>query len=146
MSPLLVRPAVIAVAATVVLLEGCGGSGSSPAGGPAPTSAPSTTGHSLEGLADGVCGVARQARAGDPAAARALFVGRVHEDLHQLADELSEMDRAVAARVLEAKQRVEDDLDRPVAPPDLGSDADELVAATGEGLRRLGLAVEECER
>ena len=140
MSGPLVRPALVAVAAAAVLLEGCAG------GDPAPTSTPRPTGHSLEGLADGVCGVALQARAGQRAAAREQFVGRVHEDLHQLADELSEIDRAAAARVLEAKQRVEDDLDRPADPPDLGGDADELVAATGEGLRRLGMAAGECRR
>ena len=140
MSGPLVRPALVAVAATVVLLEGCGG------GDPGPASTPRPTGHTLEGLAEGVCGVAREARAGERAAARQHFVGRVHEDLHQLADELTDIDRAAAARVLEAKQRVEDDLDRPADPPDLGRDADELVAATGEGLRRLGLVAEECER
>ncbi|HVF33277.1 MAG TPA: hypothetical protein VM933_09600 [Acidimicrobiales bacterium] len=57
-----------------------------------------------------VCRAASLAGAGSVAAARAAF-DDVHVGLHDLAAAAGEADRAVAARLLEAKQRVEADLD-----------------------------------
>lgn len=56
-----------------------------------------------------VCRAADQARRGATASARRTF-DDVHVGLHDLAAAAEQEDRAVAARLLEAKQRVEADL------------------------------------
>lgn len=58
------------------------------------------------GLHTAVCRAAREAEAGDVAAAQRTF-DDVHVGLHDLAAAAGQEDRAVAARLLEAKQRVE---------------------------------------
>ncbi len=50
-------------------------------------------------------------RTGDPAAAAASFTRRIHTPLHELAANAETVDRAATARLLEAKQRVEADLE-----------------------------------
>jgi uncharacterized protein (DUF4415 family) len=57
-----------------------------------------------------VCRAADQADAGEVSTAQATF-DDVHVGLHDLAAAAEEQDRAVAARLLEAKQRVEVRLD-----------------------------------
>lgn len=53
-------------------------------------------------------GLCRTADVADrPDEARAAFFDSVHQPLHELADETATRDRAVAAELLEAKQRVE---------------------------------------
>ena len=146
MSALPLRPALAAALAATLPLGACGGrSGSDQVVGSASTTAPAPTPDAPPaGLDRAVCEVARQARAGDVAAARTTFAGPVHDDLHRLADELSQADRAVAARLLEAKQRVEAGLESAPGAPDLAASTDELVRATGDGLRSLGRTAEEC--
>lgn len=58
-------------------------------------------------LADAVCEAAREARGGDADSARVVFFDDAHQPLHELAAQASEIDRAAAARLHEAKQAVE---------------------------------------
>ena len=55
----------------------------------------------------GLCSAADQIRDGSALDARATFFNRSHGELHRLAAELAEKDRAVAARLLTQKQAVE---------------------------------------
>ena len=55
----------------------------------------------------GLCSAAAQIRTGSALEARATFLNRSHGDLHLLAADLAEKDRAVAARLLTQKQAVE---------------------------------------
>lgn len=60
---------------------------------------------------DGVCQALKDTRAGRSAAARQAFVDRAHVPLHNLAAATARRDRQAAARLLEAKQRVEQDFE-----------------------------------
>ena len=62
---------------------------------------------SLEIAFQGLCQARSVAEAGDVQGASAVFQSRAHAELHTLADRLSGTDREAAARLLEAKQRVE---------------------------------------
>lgn len=55
----------------------------------------------------GLCESRAVAEAGDVQGASDVFQARAHAELHALADRLSSTDREAAARLLEAKQRVE---------------------------------------
>ena len=55
----------------------------------------------------GLCSAASTIRTGSALDARATFFNRAHGDLHVLAAELAEKDRAIAARLLTQKQAVE---------------------------------------
>jgi hypothetical protein len=54
-----------------------------------------------------LCGAEEAALAGNLPEARRLFFDRSHAYLHELADRVAKGDRAVAASLLEAKERVE---------------------------------------
>lgn len=54
-----------------------------------------------------ICEAAAAAAAGDGPSARFMFEQKAHSDLHSLATAAASTDRAAAARLLEAKQRVE---------------------------------------
>ena len=79
-----------------------------------------------------------------PDEARALFFDRSHEALHEVARRLDDVDRAQAAALLEAKQRVESGLDspRPSLPADLTRLADVYRASLG----RLAIEAPPCDK
>ena len=99
-----------------------------------------------------LCDAQDAAAAGDFESARTIFLDDVHVRLHGLADRLSD-DRAVAARLLEAKQAVEADLDDdevdaadvPASSDALARDLGELAAAATAGLATLDVEVDGCE-
>lgn len=61
------------------------------------------------------CGSVADAEAGDPDGAARRFADRVHGPLHTLAAAAADVDRATAARLLEAKGTAEDAVDPPGA-------------------------------
>ena len=71
---------------------------------------------------------------------------RVHTDLHAVARALQRVDRTAAARLLKAKQRVEDDFRRLAPASELTPDLRELFTATRDGLARLDVTVAPCDR
>lgn len=77
----------------------------------------------------GLCRADDAARAGDTATAEDQFVD-VHVGLHDVAQEIGELDRAVAADLLEAKNRVESALDD-ARPPGFA----DLLVATRDAVR-----------
>lgn len=95
-----------------------------------------------EEVAQGLC---RAAAGGDPGAAENSFA-RVHADLHTVARAVQEVDRKAAARLLVAKQKVEDDFRRRAVASELTSDLEQLIAATRDGLARLEVTVAPCDR
>ena len=100
-----------------------------------------------------LCDAESAAAADDVAAARTIFLDDVHVRLHGLVDRLSD-DRAVAARLLEAKQAVEADLEDaevdaeevPASAEQLARDLEELASAASAGLAALDLEVDGCDR
>lgn len=89
----------------------------------------------------GLCDAVRAADASDPGRASAVFHDSAHEPLHELARQLEESDRAQAARLLEAKQKVEAAIERDALTSD---DLDPLVAVVDTSLRLLGRAGLPC--
>ncbi len=88
-------------------------------------------------------GLCRAADVADrPDEARAAFFDSVHQPLHELADETATRDRAVAADLLEAKQRVEAAFDGDESS--LPGTIEELVDATDAALRTLDRPQLDC--
>lgn len=78
----------------------------------------------------GVCDARTMAQAGNVEGAALTFESRAHAELHALADRLSATDRAAAAGLLQAKQRVEAAL---VDPASASPEAVVTVLAALEG-------------
>ncbi len=79
-----------------------------------------------------------------PEKARQLFFDRSHDALHTVARDLEEVDRAQAAALLQAKERVESELGSPgpSRPDDLARLADVYRASLG----RLAIEAPPCEK
>lgn len=86
--------------------------------------------------ASGLCEASARAAEGDFDGAEDEFYDTVHQPLHELAAELSGVDREIAARLLEAKEAVESGLDG--SGSGLGDAFGVLVAATDEALTATG--------
>ena len=92
-----------------------------------------------------MCDARDAADAGEAEEAGTIFEDDVHVRLHGLADRLTE-DRAAVARLLEAKQRVEADLDDSGAGPEnLSGDLGELIGAAQAALSSLEMEVDGCD-
>ena len=114
-----------------VVLAACSGSGGD-----------TDDGDSFSAAAEGLCRTAEVAD--DPAAARDVFFDSVHQPLHQLADETAAVDRAAAAALLQAKQRVESSLES--ADPPLPAALYELIDTTEHALDTLDRPGPDCGR
>ena len=121
MSPRLARLALAAV-----LVGAACGDDDEPAAPPAPSDA----------TVAALCDAVRAARDGDLDEAEDIVLGRAHDRLHELAAEVSDLDRTVAAALLEAKQRVEADLTNP--SDELQRHLEDLVAATADAVAAAG--------
>jgi hypothetical protein len=77
---------------------------------------------------------ARNRAVHDAAEAEAIFLDRAHDGLHHLAREVAEVDRSAAARLLEAKQAVEADIERPSSGAGLEEHLEALIASTRRAL------------
>lgn len=82
--------------------------------------------------------------AGAPDAARRLFFDRTHEQLHAVARGLEDVDRAQAAQLLVAKEKVESELPNP--PATLPDDLRRLAAVYRNGLGRLAITAPPCDK
>lgn len=85
---------------------------------------------------DSLCAAADAVRRGDVGTARRLFFGRTHDQLHTLAGDTAERSRPAAARLLEAKAKVEGGIDPPAAT--LAEDLEVLAVATGGAMAAAG--------
>ena len=82
---------------------------------------------------------------GDVEEARRQFYGRVHSPLHDIARKAEEADRAVAARMLEAKSDVERSFNTS-APADATMAAlDRLLTRTAEALNSIEVTTSGCK-
>lgn len=118
------RPAHSMIA-TFVLVTGvtaCGGE-SNPSDG-------------YQSAASGLCEATDMVDDGDIEGAESWFYDTVHQPLHDLAAEVSEVDRVTAARLLEAKEAVESGFDGETAG--LGDALRSLVSTVDESLTAIG--------
>ena len=129
------RAAVLALA---VLAAACGGAGDS--GGKTITVAGQPV--AVASLVDAHAALCEGAVA--PDAARRLFFDRAHEQLHTVARALEDVDRAQAAQLLQAKERVESEL--PNQPPTLPDDLRRLAEVYRDGLGRLAITAPPCDK
>lgn len=94
---------------------------------------------------DGLCQALQAADAGDEKTARAVFFDRSHDGLHDLAARAAEIDRSLAADLLEAKQDVEALLDGDEYGSDLAAGLSALAAVTASATERIyGADVKDC--
>lgn len=82
--------------------------------------------------------------AAEPDAARRHFFDRAHDQLHTVAKALEDVDRAQAAQLLQAKERVESEL--PNQPPTLPDDLRRLAGVYRDGLGRLAITAPPCDK
>lgn len=87
---------------------------------------------------------ARCQAAAQPDAARRHFIDRAHDQLHTVARALEDVDRAQAAQLLQAKERVESELQNP--PATLPDDLRRLAGVYRDGLGRLAIAAPPCDK
>ncbi len=133
------------VVAAALALAACGGSGDSDQV-TTPPALPSgslgvVTSDAAVATVQGLCDVRD---APDAPAANATFYDRTHQELHVIAAATEEQDRAKAASLLEAMQRVEAELERPLLPAGFSADVESLVGATREALASIGLDAPGC--
>ena len=126
------RPVGLAVAALALVAAACAGA--------TPEHLPDTsistslgvlTGTDAENMMAGICDLERGP---DLQEANTIFYGRVHERLHVLAAAAAKDDRATAGALLQAKEKVEQDLAGPALPASFGDDAAALEAAARRAL------------
>lgn len=91
-----------------------------------------------------VLGLCDLTSATDVVDARATFLDRSHWTLHVIAAAAEARDRAAAAALLEAKQRVEAALARPQLPPRFKRYVETLIGATRDALDAIGLDAPAC--
>jgi hypothetical protein len=124
-------------------LVACGGNDASQ---PTPSPLPSgslgvVTSGAAAAAVQGLCGVRD---APDAAVAKAAFYDRTHQELHVIAAAVEERDRQAAGSLLEAMQRVEAELERPLLPAGFATDVESLVGATRAALEAVGLGRPAC--
>jgi hypothetical protein len=123
-----------------VLAVGCGGSSANDktitVGGDQVTAA------KLIDASAGLC-KAQAVAVSDPEMARATFYDRSHSALHTVARGLEPVDRALAAQLLEAKGRVETELEH-VPPVPSAVDLAALGDVYRAGLGRLAISAPPC--
>lgn len=86
---------------------------------------------------DSLCAAAADARRGDVGSAMTTFLGRTHDQLHMLAGDAAKRSRAVSARLLEAKAKVEGDFSRS-STATVVDDLEALAVATGQAMAAVG--------
>jgi hypothetical protein len=91
-----------------------------------------------------VLGLCDLTNATDVVDARATFLDRSHATLHAVAAAADARDRASAAALFEAKQRVEAALARPELPPRFRRDVETLIGTTRDALDAIGLDAPAC--
>lgn len=127
---------VLVVAAAVAMLAAaCGGDDE-----PSTTSRGTRPQVAVEGLCEGEA----LAGQGQLDQARTVFQDQSHAYLHELAGQLQERDRALAAQLLEAKQQVERSLEGGVDPEILAGLIGALRAVVESALATMGRANVGC--
>ena len=91
-----------------------------------------------------VLGLCDLMTATDVVDARATFLDRSHATLHAIAAAADARDRASAAALFEAKQRVEAALARPELPPRFRRDVETLIGTTSDALDAIGFDAPAC--
>lgn len=132
-------PRILLLVVTVFLLTACGSDSSDNTvnGKSANNESPGNL------VLSSMCRAVELANNGDNEQASTVFRDDIHQDLHDLAARTSEYDRAVAADLLEAKQKVEAAIDDRAS--ELGPPLTRLLADTRSAITATGTAPAKCE-
>jgi hypothetical protein len=136
------RPLTIGLLVLVLVGSACDASGDP--GEPSPLPSGSLGPVRPEATDEAVLGLCAIAGATERDAAEAAFADRSHQTLHVIAAAVQEVDRAVAAELLEAKQAVEADLAEPALPAAFPDHVGSLLDATRAALDTIGLDAPDC--
>jgi hypothetical protein len=136
------RPLTIGLVALALVGPACDGSDDRAEPSPPPSGSLGPV--SPETADEAVLGLCAIAGATERDEAEATFADRSHQTLHVIAAAVEEVDRAVAAELLEAKQAVEADLTEPVLPAGFPDHVGSLLDATRAALDTLGLDAPDC--
>ena len=136
----------------LVLAPACNRSGAGTATPPADTTGPTLVvagdpvpmARMTDALAN-LC-TARDEAPDSPEAAQARFFSRSHTTLHVVARALEDVDRPLAARLLEAKQKVEADFTNRASGGRVADDLRPLVTVTRDALDRLAVPLPPCAK
>ncbi|MBI2238486.1 MAG: hypothetical protein HYU54_08190 [Actinobacteria bacterium] len=128
----------VGVAAATILIAACGSSGGQPTPTPSGVTVDAAT-TAVRGLCD-----MRNRYADDLERANGPFYDAAHETLHAIAAAAEEKDRVAAAKLLEAKEKVESELRFDVLPDVFPDDVGKLIDATRAALDVLGIDVPAC--
>lgn len=109
----------------------------------APIPGTNLTGEDMETVYADLCRVQTLTRA-DLEEARDLFYGRVHSPLHEIARAAGEVDRTVAARLLEAKNDVEAAFNRRASGSQTAEAVGRLLPQTEQALRSVEVTTSTC--
>jgi hypothetical protein len=137
------RGGVLALSAALSLAA-CGGGYGGDASTPSPLPSGSLGVVTPGAAAAAVQGLCDVRDAPDAPAANAAFYDRTHQELHVIAAATEERDRQAAGVLLEAMQRVEAELERPLLPGEFSADVEALAGATRAALDSIGLDVPAC--
>ena len=145
MSPRRSLAALTALAGlALVAVAGCGDrDGEGDDGSPPQSTVAGVPPRQVEEAVRGLC-EAREEAADDVKSARATFYDRSHEPLHGIARALEAVDRAMVARLLQAKEAVEAGLAAATPPPSLTADLDVLLQVSRASLARLSVLPPSC--
>jgi len=139
------------------LLAAMGGASACTDTGASVSSPPGTTGATIVVAGDpvshvrltdaleGLC-TARLEATDRPQTAEARFFDRSHEMLHVIARAVEDLDRPVAARLLETKQKVEADFSGLASGDRVADDLGRLIEATRTALVRLAVPLPPCAK
>jgi len=137
-------PRLIAVAALVIILAVTAlvQGRSAEVGEPPNAKAESLSPEELTSAYSALC-TSRDLVEDDLVAARDVFFSRAHGTLHLMASEISHRDRALAAELLESKNRVEQELSE-VGPQTAADALDGLLCISKQALISLGMSSPSC--
>lgn len=134
-------PTALLLALAVAVATACQGEdGASPSPAPSGALGPVT----VEAADEAVLGLCELVDATDLDAADATFHDRSHQTLHVVAAATEVVDRAAAADLLVAKERVEADLTGADLPASFADDVETLLGRTRDALEVLGLDPPAC--
>ena len=136
------RALTAAVFALAVVAAACGERGDAGDGEPLPSGSLAVV--TPDAATSAVLGLCDLTNATDVVEARATFLDRSHATLHAIAAAADTRDRASAAALFEAKQRVEAALARDDLPNRFQRDVETLIGATRDALDAIGLDAPAC--
>ncbi len=131
---------MLSLACVALAAAACGTNAEAPRPPPSGALGPVT----VDAAGEAVLGLCELETETDLASARAVFFDRSHDELHVIASATEAVDRGTAGGLLQAKQRVEAELEQATFPAGFADDVRALRTATTDALTEIGLDAPPC--